>query len=41
MRWMKNLEFPYGFEADFRRVAYLKTGKLTGLKNHDYHVIME
>jgi hypothetical protein len=39
--WMKNLKFPYGFATSFRRVVNLKTGKLTGVKSHDYHVIME
>jgi hypothetical protein len=41
MMWMKILKFPNGFVASFRRVVNLKTGKLTGLKSHDYHVIME
>ncbi len=41
MTWMKNLKFPDGFAAGFRRVVNLKTGKLTGVKSHDYHVIME
>jgi hypothetical protein len=41
MTWMKNLKFPDGFAAGFRRVVNLKTWKLTWLKSHDYHVIME
>jgi hypothetical protein len=41
MTWMKNLKFPDGFAAGFRRVVNLKIGKLTGVKSHDYHVIME
>jgi hypothetical protein len=41
MTWIKNLKFPDGFVAGFRRVVNLKTGKLTGVKSHDYHVIME
>jgi hypothetical protein len=41
MMWMKNLNFSDGFTAGFRRVVNLKTGKLTGVKSHDYHVIME
>jgi hypothetical protein len=41
MTWMKNLKFPDGFAAGFRRVVNLKTWKLTGVKSHDYHVIME
>jgi hypothetical protein len=41
MVWMKNLKFPDGFVAGFRRAVNLKIGKLTGQKSHDYHVIME
>jgi hypothetical protein len=41
MTWMKNLKFPDGFAVSFRMVVNLKTGKLTGQKSHDYHVIME
>jgi hypothetical protein len=41
MTWMKNLKFPDGFAAGFRRVVNVKTGKLIGLKSHHYHVIME
>jgi hypothetical protein len=41
MMWMKILKFPNGFAASFIRLVNLKTGKLTGLKSHDYHVIME
>jgi hypothetical protein len=41
LKWMKNLNFADGFAASFRRVVNLKTWKLTGLKSHDYQVIME
>jgi hypothetical protein len=41
MTWMKNLKFPDGFMVGFRRAVNLKIGKLTGVKSHDYHVIME
>ena len=41
MQWLKNLKFPDGFAAGFKRALNLKTGKLTGLKSHDYHIIME
>jgi hypothetical protein len=41
MTWMKNLKFPDGFVDGFRRTVNLKSGKLIGLKSHDYHVIME
>jgi hypothetical protein len=39
--WMKNLKFLDGFATAFRRLINLKTGKLTGVKRHDYHVMME
>jgi hypothetical protein len=39
--WMKNLKFANGFVAGFRRAVNLKTWKLTGVKSHDYHVIMK
>jgi hypothetical protein len=41
MTWMKNLKFPDGFMAGFKRAVNLKTVKLTWLKSHDYHIIME
>jgi hypothetical protein len=41
MRWMKGLKFPDGYAAGFRRSVNVTTGKLTGLKSHDYHIIME
>jgi hypothetical protein len=41
MTWMKNLKFPDGFVVGFRRVINLKTGKLIGVKSHDYYIIME
>jgi hypothetical protein len=41
MMWINNLNFPDGFAAGFGRVVNLKTGKLTWVKSHDYHVIME
>jgi hypothetical protein len=41
MMCLKNLKFPDGFAASFRRDANLKIGKLAVVKSHDYHVIME
>jgi hypothetical protein len=38
---MKNLKFPDGFAASFKRVVNLKTGKLTRLKSHDYHIVIK
>jgi hypothetical protein len=40
MRWMKGLKFPDGYVAGLRRSMNMATGKLIGLKSHDYHIIM-
>jgi hypothetical protein len=39
--WLKNLKFPDGYAAGFRRAVNLDTGKLSGVKSHDYHIVME
>jgi hypothetical protein len=41
MRWMKEIKFPDGYAIGFRRSVNMATGKLIGLKSHDYHIIME
>jgi hypothetical protein len=41
MQWLKNLKFLDGFAVGFGRASNLKTGKLTRLKSHDCHIIME
>jgi hypothetical protein len=41
MRWMKGLQFPDGYVAGLRRFVNMTTGKLIGLKSHNYHIIME
>jgi hypothetical protein len=41
MTWMKNLKFHDGFESGFRRAVNLKIGKLTGVRSHDYYIIIE
>jgi hypothetical protein len=41
MKWLKNLKFPDGYATGFRRSLNLKTSKFSGLKSHDYHIIME
>jgi hypothetical protein len=38
MKWMKDLKFPNGYAASFRRSINLKTMKMMGLKSHDYHM---
>jgi hypothetical protein len=39
--WLKILKFPNGYAAGFRRVVNLDSGKLSGVKSHDYHIFME
>jgi hypothetical protein len=39
--WLKNLKFPEVYAAGFRRAVNLDTGKLSGVKSHDYHIFME
>jgi hypothetical protein len=41
MRWMKGLKFSYGYTAGLRQSMNMTTGKLIGLKSHDYHIIMK
>jgi hypothetical protein len=41
MKWMKDMKFPDGYDAGFRRSMNLKTMKMNGLKSHDFHIIME
>jgi hypothetical protein len=38
---VKNLKFLDGYATGFKRSVNLKTGKFSGLKSHDYHIIME
>ena len=38
---MKKIKFPDGYAMGLKRVVNLKTGKLTGLKSHDFHILME
>jgi hypothetical protein len=38
--WLKNLKFSDGY-ADFRRAVNLESGKLSGVKSHDYHIFMQ
>jgi hypothetical protein len=39
--WLKNLKFPDGYTVGFRRAINFDTGKLSGVKSHDYHIFME
>jgi hypothetical protein len=37
----EKIKFPDGYVAGLKRDVNLKTGKLTGLKSHDFHILME
>jgi hypothetical protein len=37
----KKIKFPDGYAAGLKRAVNLKTGKLIGLKSHDFHILME
>jgi hypothetical protein len=39
--WLQNLKFTDGYAAGFRRAVNLDSGKLSGVKSHDYHIFME
>jgi hypothetical protein len=41
MRWMKKIKFLDGYATGLKRAVNLKMGKLTGLKSHDFHILME
>jgi hypothetical protein len=38
---LQNLKCQDGYAVGFRRAVNLETGKLSGLKSHDYHIFME
>jgi hypothetical protein len=38
---VKKLKFSYGYATGFRRAVNLDTGKLSGVKSHDYHIFMK
>jgi hypothetical protein len=38
---LKKLKFPDGYAVGFRRAVNLESGKLSGVKSHDYHIFME
>jgi hypothetical protein len=41
MQWMEGLKFPYGYAIGLRQSVNMMTGKIIGLKSHDYHIILE
>jgi hypothetical protein len=38
---LKNLKFPNGYAAGFRRAVNFESRILSGVKSHDYHIFME
>ena len=40
-QWLKKLRFPDRYAANIKRAVNLDTGKLVGLKSHDYHILIE
>jgi hypothetical protein len=41
LRWLKKLKFPNRYASNIKRAVNVSTGKLNGLKSHDYHIIIE
>jgi hypothetical protein len=41
LKWQKKLKFPDRYAANIKQAVNVGTGKLNGLKSHDYHIIME
>jgi hypothetical protein len=39
--WLQILKFTDGYATGFSRVVNLESGKLSGVKSHDYHIFME
>jgi hypothetical protein len=40
-QWLKKLKFPDCYAANIKQAVNLDTGKLVGLKSHDYHILIE
>jgi hypothetical protein len=41
LRWLKTLKFLDRYTANIKRAVNVGTGKLNGLKSHDYHIFIE
>jgi hypothetical protein len=41
LRWLKTLKFPNHYVANIKWVVNVSTGKLNGLKSHEYHIFIE
>jgi hypothetical protein len=39
--WLKFLKFQDGYSTGFGRAVNLESGKVSGVKSHDYHIFME
>jgi hypothetical protein len=40
LKWLKTLKFSDCYVSNIKRAVNVSTGKLNGLKSHDYHIIM-
>jgi hypothetical protein len=41
LRWLKTLKFPDRYVSNIKQAVNVGTGKLNGLKSHDYHIFIE
>jgi hypothetical protein len=41
LMWLKKLKFLYCYASNIKQAVNVSTGKLNGLKSHDYHIIIE
>jgi hypothetical protein len=41
LRWVKTLKFPDCYVTNIKLAVNVGTGKLNGLKSHDYHIFIE
>jgi hypothetical protein len=41
LRWLKKLKFSNRYVYNIKQAVNVSTGKLNGLKSHDYHIVME
>jgi hypothetical protein len=41
LRWIKTLKVPDRYATNIKRAVNVSTGKLNGLKSHDYHIFIE
>jgi hypothetical protein len=41
LRWLKKLKFSDRYASNIKLTVNISTGKLNGLKSHDYHIIIK